>query len=308
MWIPFVIIGSIILFLLLVSLSGLYCMYRFTFYSPLKGQNDDFKMPGPQYIGFEQQVQDLVHNMVNIPYEDAYIKSFDNLQLHAYVYPNPYSKRVAIMCHGYRGTPRRDFSGGGAQMIELGVNVILIDERAHGLSEGHSITFGLKEKNDVLSWVDYAKKRFGEDVEIILVGISMGAATILFCADKIENAKIIADCPFAKASDLLKRTMVGMKLNPKIFFPILNLSSILFGHANMNKDNAYETIKNNKNNKILIIHGDNDTLIPHQMTMDLYEKNKDKIQYELFPRATHGMSFLYDTPRYKKVVEEFVNK
>lgn len=308
MWLPFVIAGSAILFLLLLLLSALYVMYKLTFYSPQKGQNDDFKMAGPQYEGFEKEVIELVTNMVSIPYEDAFITSFDKLKLHAYVYPHPGSKKVAIMCHGYRGTPKRDFSGAGAQMIELGINLILIDERAHGQSQGHSITLGRKEKYDVLSWIDYAKKRFGDDIEIILMGISMGGATVLYLADKVENAKIIADCPFIKQSDLLKNTMKMMKLNPKIMFPLLNLSSIIFGHANMNKDNAFETVKNNKNNKIMIIHGDNDFLVPHEMTLALYEANKDKIQYELFPKANHGMSFLYDTPRYKKIVEDFINK
>ena len=308
MWIPFVIAGGVLILFAGLFFSALYFMYRGTFYSPLKGQNDDFRLAGPQYIGFEQQVVDLVTNMTSIPYEDAYITSFDKLKLHAFIYPAPGSKRVAIMCHGYRGTARRDFSGGAAQMIELGINVILIDERAHGKSEGHSITFGVKEKYDVLSWVKYAKERFGEDVEIILVGISMGGATVLYCADKIENAKIIADCPYVKQSDLLKNTMVNMKLNPTICFPLLNMASIMFGHANMNKDNAFETVKNSKNNKILIIHGNGDTLIPYKMTQALYEANIGKIQYEIFPNASHGMSYLFDTPRYKKVVEDFISK
>ena len=308
MWLPFVIAGSVVVLLILISLSGLYCMYRFTFYSPLKGQNDDLRLAGPQYIGHEDVVNNLIKNMLSIPYEDAYITSFDKLKLHAYVYPAKNSKKVAIMCHGYRGTARRDFSGGGAQAVELGINAILIDERGHGLSGGHSITFGVKEKYDVLSWIEFAKKRFGEDIEIILMGISMGAATVLFCADKVENMKIIADCPFPSPVHILKNTMIGMKLNPTMFFPILNLSSIMFGHANMRKDSAYETVKRNKNNKILIIHGSADTLVPCSMTQELYEANKDKIQYELFPNATHGMSYLFDTPRYKKIVEDFINQ
>ena len=308
MWIVFVIVGAFLFVSILMFFSALFFLYRGTFYSPLKGQDDDFKMAGPQYGGFEKQVNDLVTNIRSIPYEDAYIQSFDKLKLHAFVYPKEGSKKVAIMCHGYRGTARRDFSGQGPEMLRLGISVILIDERAHGQSEGHSITFGLKEQKDVLSWVKYAKERFGEDVEIILCGISMGGATVLFCADQIENAKILADCPFVSPEALLRNTIVNMKLNPTICFPLLNLSSIIFGHANMKKEGASKHVTNSKNNKILIIHGDNDTLVPHKMTEALYEANKDKIQYELFPGATHGMSYLYDTPRYKKVVEEFINK
>lgn len=306
MVIALIIIGSVILFLLLVFFSALYSIYRLTFYSPFKGQNSDHRLSGPQYNGLEKEVYNLVENILKIPYEDAYIKSYDGLKLHAYIYPNAESKKVAIMCHGYRGTARRDFSGGAAELIGLGINVILIDERAHGLSQGHSITFGRKEKKDVLSWVDFAKQRFGEDIELILVGISMGGATVLYCADKVENAKIVADCPYVTPSAILKNTIRHMKLNVKLFFPILNLASIIFGHANMDKDNAFENMKNNRGNKIMIIHGEKDTLVPYHMTEELYLAYKNQIRYELFKDATHGMAYLYDRPRYKKLIKEFV--
>ncbi len=64
-------------------------------------------------------------------------------------------------------------------MLREGHNVLMIEERAHLESEGHTITFGIKERYDALDWIRYALQRFGEDTRIILVGISMGAATVL---------------------------------------------------------------------------------------------------------------------------------
>ena len=51
----------------------------------------------------------------------------------------------------------------------------MIDQRAHGLSEGKTITFGIKERLDCLCWVEYLVERFGKETQILLTGISMGA-------------------------------------------------------------------------------------------------------------------------------------
>ena len=304
MW-AVIIVSSVIAFLLILFLIVLFGLYHYTFYSPKKGQSDDFNLGAPLYKGYEDVVRELIKGIKAVPYEDAYIQSFDKLKLHARVYENKESKKVAILCHGYRGTAYRDFSGGAQEVIKLGYNTILIDERAHGQSQGHSITFGIREVKDVLAWVDYAYQRFGKDIELVLIGISMGGATVLMASDKVSNAKIIADCPYSSPSIMLKETIRQLNLSPKIFYPILNLSAIIFAHTNMNKMSAYDSIKNT-NNKILIIHGNNDQVVPHKISQALYEQYPDKIQYELFDDANHGMSYIVDTKRYQDIIKNFL--
>lgn len=300
-----IIVSSVVLFLLILFLIVLYGLYRYTFYSPIKGQSDHYNLGSHIYRGYEDIVHSLIEGIASRPYEDIYVTSFDKIKLHARFYQNKNTNKVAILCHGYRGTPYRDFSGGASEMIEMGYNVILIDQRAHGQSEGHSITFGVKEVKDLLSWIEFAKNKFGEDVPLVLVGISMGGAVVLMAADKVKNAKIIADSPYSEPKAILKQTIKNMKLSPSFFYPILNLSAILFAHANMNKASAYDSLKNNEN-KILIIHGDSDTVVPHHISYELYQKYPDKIQYELFNGADHGMSYLIDNQRYKQLLREFL--
>ena len=227
--------------------------------------------------------------------------------MHARLYDNK-SNTVAILCHGYRGTAYRDFSGGASEVLKYGYNMILIDERAHGQSEGHSITFGVREVQDLLKWVEYARERFGKEIKLVLVGISMGGATVLMAADKVEgDVKIIADCPFSSPKIMLQETIRSIKLPVKVFYPILNLSSIVFAHTNLNKMSAYDAVAKT-NHPILIIHGDSDKVVPHYISEDLYKKHQDKIQYELFAGANHGMSYLVDLARYRHIMTEFLNK
>ena len=301
-----IIIGAILGFLLLFFFITLLGLYLYTFYSPKKGQGDDFNLGAPLYEGHREEVVPLIEGIRKVPYEDVFITSYDKLRLHARLYDQK-SDTVAIMCHGYRGTAYRDFSGGATETLKFGYNVILIDERAHGQSQGHSITFGVREVEDVLKWVEYARNRFGKDIKIVLVGISMGGATVLMCADKVEgDVKVIADCPYSAPSIMLKETIRAIKLPVKVFYPILNLSAIIFAHTNMNKRSAYDSISKT-NHPILIIHGDNDHVVPHHISEDLYKKHQDKIRYELFPGANHGMSYLVDKPRYVKILKDFLD-
>ena len=296
------VLGGLIVLLFI----GLLGLYLYSFYSPKKGQSDHYNLNSPIYRGMEEQVKPLIDGIIAIPYEDAYITSFDKLKLHARVYLKENSKKVAVLCHGYRGTPYRDFSGGAVEVLKLGYNVILIDERAHGLSQGHSITFGVRETRDAIDWVKYARNRFGEDIDLALIGISMGGAVVLMAADKVGKAKIIADCPFSAPKVILQQTVKELGLPVPIFYPLVNLSSIIFTHTNLNKLSAYDSIKNTTN-KILIIHGGSDSVVPNWISNDLYQEYPDKIQYELFEGADHGMSYLVDKPRYQHIISEFLD-
>lgn len=306
--VPLIIVLSILGALIILLLVVLYGFYYFVFYSPKKWQANDYALDNsPVYKGKEEIITQLIDSLKTREYEDIYIKSFDRTKLHARLFENKGSKKVAILCHGYRGTGYRDFCGGAKEALELGYSVILIDQRGHGLSKRHSITFGVRESKDVVKWSEYARNRFGEDIKLVLIGISMGGAAVLMASDKVKKAKVIADCPFSSPEIMLKETIRKMKLPLWLFYPLLNLSSLIYAHTNLNKASSYKSVKNT-DNPILIIHGDHDSIVPYWISKELYEANADKIQYELFPNAEHGMSYIEDTKRYRLIIKEFLEK
>lgn len=305
LWILLGVLGGLII----LFLASLFFVYHGLFYTPLKGQNNDLVFTGATEKYCDINIcKMMVQRLLDIPFEDAYITSFDRVKLHARVYKQD-SDTVVIMCHGYRGTPCRDFSGGAYDMIQAGYNVVLISERGHYMSKGHSITFGVREKKDVGCWIQYVKKTFGEDKRIVLVGISMGGATVLLASDLLsEKDRVIADCPYSTPKEVISNTLkMTLKMNPKIFYPIANLSSIIYAHTNLSKDDANEHVKRSKA-KILIIHGEDDTLVPYQFSKRVADDNKDKVRYELFPGAEHGISYLIDKDRYQRSITEFLNE
>ena len=306
---PLIIILSVIGGLILIVFILILGIYAYVFYSPRKGQiGNDGLLNSSNFANYEERMKNLITTLMDRTYEDIYIKSFDKLKLHARLFENKSSKTVALLFHGYRGASYRDFCGGANEAINMGYNVILTDHRAHGLSQGHSITFGIREVQDVLSWVDYARKRFGNDINVVLIGISMGGATVLMVADKIEgNVKIIADSPYSSPKLLLIDTLKTIHLPVFIFYPLLCLSALVFAHTNLNKYSAYDSIKKS-NHPILIIHGDKDTVVHQSLSLNLYREHQDKIQYESFSGADHGESYLINTNRYRAIISDFLNK
>ena len=292
---------------MIILFISLFIIYRYIFYSPAKGQNEDFYSidTAPQYQKYIEQIKTMISEMSSIPYEDVVCMSYDFKKLHGRLYRNEKSNKIAICFHGYRGTPNRDFSGGGKALIDLGLNVLLIEERAHCKSESHSITFGHKEKRDVLSWITLVKQMFGENIEIYLFGISMGASTVLFASEYLdERIKICADCPYSTQKEILQEGIAKMKLPKQLLYPFVVMSSFIFAHTKLN-DDASIAVRNSKC-KILIIHGTNDSVVPHKFSERIFIENPDKVQYEKFENADHGLSFLEDQKRYESIIKKWI--
>lgn len=141
------IVSIIIATLAVAFFSFLFVIYFMCFYNVQKNKPSSREpLPGKEYEPYDEEMRRLIKSVQTIPCEDAWIKSFDNKKLHARVYINDLSRPFVILAHGYQGDSLRDFAGGLGYYLDQNFNAILIDHRAHGLSDGKTITFGVKEK------------------------------------------------------------------------------------------------------------------------------------------------------------------
>ena len=297
----FIILGLIVLYLFLS-----FCVYIAIFESPNPHQKryDDYP-DDPLFKGSYEKVKDLIATLKKEPCEDVYIKSYDKLTLRGRYYHQNDNAPLAICAHGYRGTPIRDFCGGYQVLKEQGFNILLIDHRAHLKSKGHTITFGIKESKDVMSWIKYANQRFGNDKKIVLVGISMGAYTVsnVIINEKIPDNVIcaIADCPYHSPKAMVKHSCIhDVHIPWFVGGPLLFTGALIFGHFNLFKKD-FDLTNKKAQRDILIIHGDIDNIVPCK-----FSENIDHVQREIFEGADHGLSYVVDPIRYKKISSEFV--
>ena len=192
----------------------------------------------------------------NHPFEEVSILSFDGLKLYGRYYTNNSDKTV-ILVHGYRSNGKHDFSGALKFYYDYGFNVLLIDQRSHGKSEGKLITFGVKESFDVRDWAEFLNKKYNPKY-IVLSGVSMGGGTVVFALKRglPQNVKcVIADCGFTSPEAIIRKVGYDrFKINAKFYMPFLNAMTHIFGGFSIYETTA-DALKNNKI-PIVFIHGE----------------------------------------------------
>ena len=172
LWISLGVIGGLVA---IFFITLLFCFFM-TFYSPKRTKKflEKYKMPpGNIYLKYEDILIPAMKKVRAIPCEKVEIQSFDGKILRGKFFENKKGAPIELMMHGYRGNSETDLSIGVLRAKELGHNVLLVDHRAAGYSDGNVITFGAKESKDCLQWVDFLINKFGSDVKIFLTGISM---------------------------------------------------------------------------------------------------------------------------------------
>ncbi len=304
----FLILGLCILIILLIIVLLAYITFRLIFFVPTKHQENSYELPkGKQYEQNREVMLALIKEIDDIPCERVYIKAKDGIILSGRYYHQSDNAPLQIQFPGYKGSAIRDFCGGNKLARELGFNVLLVDLRAHGLSNGHTITFGIKERYDCLCWIEYALERFGKTTPIYLAGISMGASTILMASglNLPENVRgLLADCPYSNPPAIIKKVCCDMKYPTTLFYPFIYLGALIFGHFRLNSASAVDAVRKCQV-PILIIHGKDDKMVPYEMSEEIYKNCPKGSKLYLFPNAGHGISYLSDLEKYKAITLEF---
>ena len=256
-----------------------------------------------EYINANQEGREYIYSLNP---EDLYINSFDNLKLHA-LFINNNTNKTIICVHGYKAKDGLyDFGMSAKFLNSLGYNLLFVDNRAHGLSRGKYIGFGVLDSVDINSWVDYLVTNMNQET-IILYGMSMGAATVMNAQNNKVKA-IIADCGFASGYDEVAYQIKKMYHLPS--FPLVPISNILLkllAKYSLKDKEAYKSIKNYKNN-LLIIHGSRDHFVPTSDAYKIFDNATCHKKILIVPGASHAKSYLKDTKLYEKTVREFLDE
>ena len=286
----------------------LYILYLNVFYNNQKKKIKKAFYETKEYKPYIDTMNKLVNDIKEYHYNEISIRTKDHKTLYAKEYIRSNALPIAILFHGYKGRALVDFSGGLKLTLELGFDAIVVDQRGHGKSDGRTISFGVKESNDVCEWINYVKEKY-PNREIILEGISMGASTVLMSLKKINQNDIkyvIADCPFSSPKEIIQSVMKKRGFPVKLLYPFVKLSGIVFGHFNIEANDCYKAVKEAKV-PILLIHGDNDKLVPVEMSERIKETNKEYVDFVKVSNAPHGLSFVLDYKLYKQKALDMKN-
>lgn len=298
-----------LLIILIVLLASYICFYM-TFYVPQKNKSrkQEYIIPdGKAYEPFKEQIIEWQKQLNTLPYDNVSVQSFDGLTLRGRYYEKKKGAPIELMMHGYRGDSQRDLCGGVDRAFSLGHNVLLVDQRAAGTSDGDVISFGINESRDVLEWLNYLSDRFGNDIKVILTGISMGASTVLMSIERglpDYVVGILADCGYSSTKNIIKHVIKHMKLPPDICYPFVKLGAKLYGGFDLEEITAVDAVKK-ANIPIVFIHGDKDKFVPYEMSIENYNACTSKKQLLLVKGAAHGLAFPISPDEYINTLSEF---
>ena len=307
-----IVLYIILFFIFAVILTSFICFMK-VFYSPKRkvfGPDEYEMLEGEIYEPYHESMRGWMKQLREMPHGEFEIKSFDGLALRGKYFETKKGAPIELMFHGYKGNAERDLCGGVFRAFALGHNALIIDHRASGQSEGHVITFGVDEYRDCLRWVEFAINKFGADVELILTGISMGAATVMTAAgfELPKNVKfVLADCGYSTAKDIIKKVIRDMKLPDNILYPFVKLGAKIFGRFDLEEVSPLESMKKCKV-PVIFYHGDTDDFVPCDMSRELYDACINKKRIEIIVGAGHGLCYPKSKEQYLNAAREFENE
>ena len=253
-------------------------------------------------------VQSLSDALREIPMETVAIRSRDNYVLRAHWYPAEGATRTIIMVHGWHSRWYVDFSASAPFLHDHACNLLFIDQRSHGESGGDLISYGITERYDVLSWIEWVEQHHS-GLPLYLCGLSMGASTVLMTAGlpiagRVQG--ILADCGYSTPREIvslaLKKNIGGLAA-PTL--AAINLNCKLREGFTLKDYTPIEAMTANTEVPCLLIHGDADTVVPWRMSLENYYACRAPKELLIVSGAAHGMSFLVDPERYKQTVLKF---
>ena len=243
--------------------------------------------------------------------ETVTIRSRDGLKLYGSYLEASDARACVLLCHGYRSRGELDFALVLRLLHEHGCSLLVIDQRAHGRSEGKYIAYGVLERYDCQQWAWFLHTKLGGRVPIFLEGMSMGASTVMMAADLAlppSVVGIIADCGYNSPWEELRHCVRWRYHLPA--FPVLPLTELMCRLAagfSLRGTCAAASLANSPL-PLLIIHGTEDDFVPPTMTAENYAAAAGEKRQILVPGARHGLSYLMDRERLGRELLGFIDR
>lgn len=243
------------------------------------------------------------------PHEPVEIEGHDGTRLAGHLFRVPNPKRVILAMHGWRSGWARDFSLVSEFLRQNDCTVLYAEQRGQGGSGGDYMGFGMIERHDCLTWINWLNENGFDEFPVYLVGISMGATTVLMAAgfpELPENvAGIIADCGFTSAKAIWKH-ICEQNLRRPFARREKRVDQLCRKRIDLRPD-AYSTLDAMAVCKtpVLFIHGSADSFVPVEMTLENFEACAAPKKLLIVDGANHGMSYVMERETYEQAVIEF---
>jgi len=307
----FVVLLIIVLLLLIADFYISYKMFEMWFKRAESPQLDVEKASGT-FKGYVIQAQQAIEWLSQYPKDDLTIISEDGLKLQGELFHlQKKCKKVVLAMHGFHGGGEYDMARFTEFYQQNGFDACIIQQRSHENSEGRYITFSYFEQNDGILWCQKLIEIYGEDVQIVLHGVSMGGATVCMMSGNSNLPSqvlcTISDCAFESLQGEMRHVLdERTQLPVELTLFLVGIWAKLKAKLPVKEVKVAEAVKHAKV-PIMFIHGGDDTFIPTRMASTLFDACSTMKSICIIEKATHATSYVVDKDKYEKEVKQFID-
>ncbi len=194
--------------------------------------------------------------------------------------------------------------------FEHGYSVLVIDPRAHGLSDGEFNTVGFEESKDAIAWLNHIKEKFNVK-KVILHGNCIGAAGSILastskdCPDIVKG--VVTEGMFINFAESVKNHLIERRKPVFIMLGLIDRQMKKYTGHSMKVGPINYIDKLDK--PLLMLHSKEDIYSTPERAEELFKKagSKDK-QIVWFDKGAHSMLRITDTDRYDSAIASFIEK
>jgi uncharacterized protein len=244
---------------------------------------------------------------VGLRYREVEVPSSDGLRLSAWWVEND-SSRVAVLVHGW-GADKSTLHVLETAGIyeEAGFDVLMLDLRAHGGSEGDRVTVGYREARDVRGALSWLRERGYDPSQTVLHGWSMGGAAVIQAAPGTGVAAVVEESAYADLPPLLRERIPEVSGLPAFFTPGIFFVGERFLGIDPWAVRPVEEAKelSREGMPFMIIHSKDDEVVPFENAEILAKAHPGATFWRL---EVHEHVGAHEHPEYRERLTDFLDE
>lgn len=221
-----------------------------------------------------------------LDYSDVRLVTDDGVALHGWYIPRPGAQRALLFFHGNGGNISH--RGDSVPIFHrLGFNVLIIDYRGYGQSEGRPSEAGLY-RDAAAAWRYLTESRGIKCKDVVIFGRSLGGAVAAQLASRVEAGALILESTLSSARDFAATA-----------FPLL--SHALYMRFDFDSAAQLQKVKY----PVLVLHSPEDEIMPYHLGEKLFAAAREPKQF-IALRGDHNSGFLISQPEYEQALSTFI--
>jgi hypothetical protein len=226
---------------------------------------------------------------ISLAYEDIYLLTPDGIKINGWFVPFLGARSTLLWFHGNAGNLSHRVDQLRHIHRKLKLNVLMIDYREYGRSEGSVTEEGTYQ--DALASYDYLATRTDIDPKrIVVFGQSLGAAVAVELAIQRKVYGLILEAPFTSIKDMARVTLPWLPIGPLLTTRYDSLSKIGRIEA-----------------PLLILHGDRDEIIPYSQGRQIFEVARESKTFYTITAAGHNDTYVVGGQSYFEAIAYFIS-